>query len=294
MNLDYLKLFVTIVEKSGLSAAGREMGLSAATVSERLTAIESYYGASLLVRSTRSIRLTEEGQLLLDGARRLLAQAEELQGSIRGGASSISGLIRLSAPVDLGRSLLLPIIDRFLDEHPQVSIDIHLSDSVVDLVATGIDFAVRYGSLTDSSLKARRLRDNRHVICAAPAYLQRHGTPTTPDALASHDCILMRFGANIERSWSFRVGDDLQRFGVRGRRIANSGDIARLWCLGGHGIARKSFCDVRADLEEGRLVELLARFAAPPNSLQIVYPSSHAQPHRVRALIEFIATRLPC
>lgn len=151
MTLDNLALFLMIVEKGGLSAAGRELGLSPASVSERLAMLEGYYGASLLTRTTRSISLTDEGRLLAEGARRLLAEADELETSIRLGTQKISGLIRLSAPVDLGQSQIVPILDRFLAEHPSVTIDLNLTDGFVDLVSQGIDFAVRYGLLADST-----------------------------------------------------------------------------------------------------------------------------------------------
>lgn len=292
MTLDNLRLFVTIVEKGGLSAAGRELGLSPATVSERLGVIEKYYGASLLTRSTRSFRLTEEGQQLLQGARRLLADADDLHSAIRLGSQQMSGPIRLTAPIDLGQSRIVPLLDRFLDEHPQVSIDLHLSDSFIDLVAQGFDFAVRYGALADSSLKARRIGDNRHVVCAAPAYLEKHGVPRHPDELAQHDCILMRFGGNLKHRWSFLIDGERRSVAVQGRRIANNGELARRWCLQGGGVVQKSVWDVQDDLAAGRLIELLPEFSAGSNALQVVYPSSNAQPRRVRALIELIVASM--
>lgn len=217
MTLDNLALFLMIVEKGGLSAAGRELGLSPASVSERLAMLEGYYGASLLTRTTRSISLTDEGRLLADGARRLLAEADELESSIRLGTQKISGLIRLSAPVDLGQSQIVPILDRFLAEHPSVTIDLNLTDGFVDLVSQGIDFAVRYGLLADSTLRSKPIGENRRVVCAAPQYLERNGTPEHPDDLAQHDCIVMRFGTNIDRVWTFRVASEAYRVVVRGQ-----------------------------------------------------------------------------
>ncbi|UVN42146.1 LysR family transcriptional regulator [Pseudomonas mosselii] len=290
--LDQLALFLTIIEKGSLSAAGRERGLSPATVSERLSALEAHYGVTLLTRSTRSLSLTEAGRLLADGARRLLAEAEELQSQLRHGQQKISGLVRLSAPVDLGQHCIVPLLDRFLAEHPDVSIDLDLTDGYVDLVGQGLDLAIRYGALADSSLHARTLGDNRRVVCAAPGYLRRHGTPLHPDDLARHDCIVMRFGIHTERVWPFRLGAAAYPVSVRGRRVANNGEQVRRWALAGHGLCLKSLRDVQDDLDEGRLVEVLGDFSAGPVALQIVYPPTRVQPRRVRALMEAIVAQL--
>lgn len=290
--LDSLALFLTIIEKGGLSAAGRELGLSPASVSERLAALEAHYGASLLTRTTRSISLTDEGRVLAEGARRLLAEADEIESQVRFGAERISGLVRLSAPVDLGQNRIAPIIDRFLEHHPDVTIDLDLTDGFVDLVAQGIDFAIRYGSLADSTLKAKPLGENRRVVVASPDYLARHGTPRHPDELLRHDCIVMRFGINTDRIWTFRVDGAAHPVTVRGRRVANNGEQVRRWALQGYGLSLKSVWDVQADLDAGRLVETLAPFSAGRTALQIVYPPTRVQPRRVRALIEAIAADL--
>ncbi|SON53935.1 D-malate degradation protein R [Hartmannibacter diazotrophicus] len=292
MLLDNLALFVKIVETGSLSAAAREAGLSPATVSERLVGLEAHYGAALLTRTTRAISLTDEGRLVLDGARRLLAEADELEGRIRLGTRSVSGPIRLSSPQDLGRSRIWPIVDRFLAENPDVSVELDLNDSIVDLVGSGLDFAIRYGALADSSLRARHLGENRRIVCAAPEYLERMGVPEHPGDLARHDCISLRYGGNIERTWPFRIDGRLQRVMVRGRRVANDGWLVRHWCLAGHGLCLKSNWDVEADLAAGRLVEVLGEYSAGRTALQIVYPPAKVQPRRVRALIDMIAAEL--
>ena len=289
MLLDNLNLFLRIVEKGGLAAAGREVGLSPASVSERLAALENYYGVTLLNRTTRAISLTDEGRLLVDGARRLLAEAEELESRVRLGSEHIAGPIRLSAPEDLGRRCILPIVDAFLAEHPAVTIDLNLTDGYVDLVGQGMDFAVRHGMLADSSLRAKSLGENRRIVCAAPSYLAAAGTPVHPDDLALHDCIVMRFGQNIDREWTFLVDGKPHKVRVRGRRVANDGGLVRQWCKEGFGIALKSIRDIEEDLASGALVEVLKDYSAGTTALQIVYPQSAVQPRRVRLLIEAIA-----
>jgi DNA-binding transcriptional LysR family regulator len=288
MILDSLALFLRIVEKGGLAAAGRELGLSPASVSERLVALEKYYGAALLHRTTRAISLTDEGRLLVQGARRLLADADELEALIRLGVDKISGPIRLSAPIDLGRSYVVPILDAFLAEHPEVTVDLNLTDGYVDLVGQGQDLAVRYGELADSTLRVKRLAGNRRVVCASPAYLKSKGLPQHPDDLAHHECILMRFGPTIDRDWSFLVDGKVRRVAAQGHRVANDGRLVREWCRNGYGVARKSLWDVAADLKAGALVEILREFSPGDTGLQIVYPATQDQPRRVRLLIERI------
>ncbi|MEL4377369.1 LysR family transcriptional regulator [Brucella cytisi] len=292
MILDNLALFLRIVEKGGLAAAGREMGLAPATVTERLAALEAYYGATLLTRTTRAISLTEEGRHLVTGARRLLAEAEELESRIRLGAETISGPIRLSAAEDIGRTYIVPIVDAFLHEHPNVTVDLQLSDGYVDLVGQGIDFAIRHGVMVDSSMRSRSLGTNRRLVCASPAYLKENGTPQHPDDLAAHDCLVVRFGQDLYAEWPFRIDGEVTRVMVRGRRAANDGGLVREWCVAGKGIALKSLLDVELDLASGALVEILKEFSPGNTDLRIVYPAGSVQPRRVRLLIDRIADAL--
>jgi DNA-binding transcriptional LysR family regulator len=292
MNIDDLALFLRIVEKGGLAAAGRELGMSPASVSEHLAALESHYGAALLYRTTRAISLTDEGRVLVEGARRLLVEADDLEARIRLGVDKISGPIRLSAPIDLGRTRIVPVLDAFLAKHPEVTIDLNLTDGYVDLVGQGQDFAIRYGALADSNLRVKRLGENRGAVCASPAYLKNNGDPKCPEDLANHECILMRFGLTIDRDWPFMVDGKAQRIAVRGHRIANDGRLVREWCLAGFGIARKSIWDVEEDLKAGALVEVLSGYSVSVAALQIVYPATQEQPKRTRLLMESIAEAL--
>ncbi|WP_428544131.1 LysR family transcriptional regulator [Profundibacter sp.] len=286
MLLDNLSLFLRIVEKGGMAAAGRELGLSPATVSERLAALEAHYGARLLNRTTRSLSLTDEGRDLVEGAQRLLNEAEDLETRIRLGVNRVAGIIHVHAPVDLGRNKLSGVFDAFLDEHPEVSIDLTLGDGYVDLAGMGADLAIRYGALGDSSLKLRKLADSARIVVASPAYLARCGTPATPDDLLHHNCLLMRFGTDADRFWPFEKDGRKQVLAVRGNRIANDGGLVRKWCVKGHGIARKSQWDIADDLAAGRLIPLLQDYEVAPIPLQVVYPPGQNQPRRVRLLLE--------
>ncbi|WP_424983111.1 LysR family transcriptional regulator [Maritalea sp. S77] len=285
---DNLALFLRIVERGGLSAAGRDFGLAPATVSERLAALEAHYGATLLIRTTRSISLTDEGRLVVDGARRLLSEAEDLKAQVRHGVEKISGLIRLSAPSDLGRVRIVPLLEAFQAQHPEVSVDLTLGDGYLDLVGLGTDLAVRYGVLPDSSLIAHRLATSRRILCASPTYLNRNGVPKTPQDLLHHKCLIMRFGENVAHEWTFGKDGNTETVTVRGHRTTNDGSIVREWCLKGHGIAFKSRLDIYDELKTGTLVPLLADYDSPDIPLQIVYPGNRILPRRVRRLIEHL------
>ena len=286
MLLDNLKLFLRIAEKGGMASAGREFGLSPAAVTDRLSSLEAYYGASLLNRTTRSISLTDEGEELIIGARRILAEESELQSRIKFGVEKVSGSIHISAPLDLGRSRIVPILDAILKDYPELKIDLILSDGHIDLVSQNIDLAIRYGDLADSTLKSKKLGDNRRLVCASPDYLSANGTPAHPDDLEHHNCILMRFGNQIDQDWKFIIGGKEKRYTVNGNRIANDGNLVREWCLAGHGIALKSEWDIHDDLKSGKLVPILEDYLPAPTSLQMVYPAASTQPRRVRLLME--------
>jgi DNA-binding transcriptional LysR family regulator len=290
MLLDNLTLFLRIVQHGSMAAAGREMGLSAASVSERLAALEAHYGTRLLIRTTRALSLTEEGRTLAEGAPGLLAEAEELQARLQKGVAQVVGPIRLSAPSDLGRNRVAQLLDAFVAQHPAVSIDLHLSDGYIDLAAEGIDIAVRYGDLADSSLMVRPLALSARIVCAAPAYLARRGTPETPGDLLTHNCLMMRFRGEVDRLWPFVICGKTGNLALSGDRIANDGAVVRDWCINGHGIARKAEWDIIDDLRVGRLVPLLRGFEVPPLRLQAVYPKGRAQVRRIKLLLDALST----
>lgn len=292
MLLSNIALFLQIVEKGSLTAAGREAGLSSTTVSERLAALETHFGVVLLNRTTRAISLTDEGRTLVEGAKLVLGEVEDLETRIRFGAQTLSGPIRISAPSDIGRTVVSTEINRFLSEHPTITVELMLSDGYVDIVGEGFDIALRFGPVTDSSLRVRSLGRKRRVVCAAPTYLENHGTPKKPVDLKDHNCLVMRFGAHLDNVWRFGPTTMQQIVTVRGDRVANDGALVRQWCLAGHGIILKSELDVGPDIRAGNLVELLADHAPPPTPLQLLFPPSRAQPRRVRALADQLALML--
>jgi len=288
-HLDSLKFFIRVVEKNGISSAGRDFGMSPATASNRLKDLEAYYHAKLINRTTRSISLTEEGRLLHQRARRLINDSEELKNLIKQSSSEISGPIKFAATQDLGANLMAPLLDKFVEQNPSVIIQLQLEDDNVDLIDQGIDLAIRLGQFRDSSLKGRKLASNRRVACAAPAYLKAHGTPQHPDELAQHNCLIMHWGHTIDHEWSFQIDDTKYIVTVAGNRSANNGVQVKNWCLQGYGIAYKSIWDVKDYLASGELVEVLNDYNFKSDSaVQLLYPGGYQPSRRVRALIDFL------
>ncbi|RTR38473.1 LysR family transcriptional regulator [Shewanella canadensis] len=289
--LEHLALFIRINEKGGIASAGRDFGLTAATASDRLAALEKHYGAKLLNRTTRAISLTEEGKVLLDKAKFIVSEADDLEAQIKYGVERLSGTIRISAPNDLGCKRIAPLLDIFMDTHPDVNLELSLGDGYDDLVGRGVDLAIRLGALRDSSLRVRKLGDNRRVICASPSYLERYGIPTHPDSLEHHNCLTMKLGEVLDREWVFKVNGRNKAYMVSGNRTANSGALVRDWCIDGRGLALKSIWDVTDDLHSGKLVEVLSEYAQDSQTgLQIVYPGGMNTPRRIRACIDFLVS----
>lgn len=288
MLLENLRLFLTIAEKGSLVAAARETGLSSTTVSERLAALEAHYGVVLFNRTTRSISLTEEGRLLMDGGKSILGDVSDLDARIRYNARTLSGPIRISAPNDLGRGVVSRAVAEFMQENPSVTIELALSDGYIDLVAQGFDLAIRFGNIADTSLRIRNLGHHRRLVCAAPSYLERCGAPKRPEDLCAHNCLVMRFGQTLDNVWEFGSGPKRRRIPVRGDRIVNDGWLIRAWALAGHGIVLKSEMDVGGDIRSGKLVSLLEDYLPPPTPLQLMFPPARAQPRRVGALAEWL------
>lgn len=294
MDLEHLNIFLQIVERGSLAATARAAGLSSTTVSERLAALEEHYGTRLLNRTTRAIHLTEAGRALVEGAPRLLAEEKELRSRIRLGVDSLAGPIRVSAPVDLGRQRVAPLLDAFLVEHPDVSGELLLSDAYVNVLAESIDIAVRFGALPNSSLRVRHVGEHRRIVCAAPSYVKAYGKPKSPAGLDAHNCLRMRFGGMLDDEWHFVENGKPLTVRVSGDRIANDGALVRRWCLDGRGVAFKSSCDVGEDIDAGRLVELLPDYASGPMKLQLVFPPGRSHPRRVQAFADtLVASLLP-
>ncbi|WP_142502474.1 LysR family transcriptional regulator [Klebsiella sp. 2680] len=281
-DLKLLMLFIRIVELGSISAAARELALTVPAASRRLRSLEDQMGVRLLQRTTRSQSLTPEGEILYRHARQWLDEVDYVEQQISERRTEIVGNLRMTAPVALGRRYVAPAIATFCARYPALQVQLLLSDSVLDPVENGLDIAIRFGGLHDSSYISRRLVDNHRILCASPAYLQQAGMPAVPADLAQHSCLVI--GHHPLAEWVF-VGDISVK--INARMMSNDGEVVHRWALDGYGIARKSSWDVTDDLRTGRLVPVLPDFAIPAAPLHAIYHSRILAP-RVRLFLDYL------
>jgi DNA-binding transcriptional LysR family regulator len=282
-----LRTFVNIVGAESLSAAARDMNLALSVVSKRLASLERRAEARLIARNTRRLALTEEGQNLYERAQRILAEVDEAEAVLTSGRVEPQGLLRVSAPVALGRAHVSPVCRNLVLAYPKISIDLVLTDRLVELIDEGIDVVVRIGPPKDSRLVMRKLIDDYRVVVGAPEYLEQRGTPMTPADLDGHDCVHYR---GVGTHWRL-VGSGGQAIEVRAssRLRSNSGQVVLDWALAGCGLAMNSWVDVEPDLRAGRLVHVLPEWRSDPAPVCVLFPSSRQLPSRVRLFIDAMA-----
>jgi len=286
--LQEIAVFARIVGTGSLSAAARDLGTSPALVSRRLAALEARLGVRLINRTTRSLHLTDEGAAYYETCTRLLAEIEEADAAVSAGRADPRGILRVALPASFGNQHVAPLVPRFVARYPDVQLSLSLSDRNVNVVEEGFDLAIRIADLADSSLAARKLAPNRRVVCASPAYLQRHGTPRTPEDLAQHNCLTT---TDFSMNWDYRDPDGKPgSMRVTGRYACDNWEVIRDWAVAGLGIALKSTWDVRRHLEDGSLVSLLPGYTfATDVAIYAVYPHRRHLPAKTRAFIEFLA-----
>lgn len=292
--LEDMALLVAVAEAGGLSAAGRRLSLSPATMTARLKAMEERYQTRLFHRSTRAITLTRAGEDFYHAARRVLEEARHAESLLTQKEGVLSGNIRLSAPSDFGRQYLSPAIVDFSRRHPEVTFSVFLGERVEDLVANRLDMSIRVGNLPDSSLAIRHIRPNHRVLVASEAYLATHGTPASLDELHHHRCLALERHGVVMNEWRFEEAGKERVVRVTPAMVCDDGALLRQWALSGAGIAGKSWWDVKRDVEEGRLQVLFAeRFTgfSPLDrkevGLQFVFPQRKLHPPQVSAFMAF-------
>ncbi|HSD36700.1 MAG TPA: LysR family transcriptional regulator [Rhodocyclaceae bacterium] len=290
--LQDLEIFVRAVDSGSLSASARTLDITPAAASAALKRLEAELQTALFVRSTRSMRLTNEGERFLAHCRVALDALRDGQAALDAGREQIRGTLQIAAPSDLGRNVLLPWLDEFRAEYPEMRFRLHLSDRMADLYRQPVDIAFRYGEPADSNLIALPLTPNsRRVLCAAPDYLAHCGTPLTPRELAAHECLCFLTGDDVHDRWRFRR--DAERITVRvpSGNVANDGDIVRRWAVAGAGIAYKSELDVATDLRAGRLVPLCRDWEGEAAPLFLICADRRLLTPAVGLLRDFIRVR---
>ncbi|YCH32883.1 LysR family transcriptional regulator [Pseudomonas sp. R4-84] len=292
IRVDDLQVFVTTTDAGSFSAAARLLDISPALASVAVQRLEASLGVRLFVRSTRRLRLSDDGERYLSHARQALEALENGELALAQGRDEISGTLRLSMPSDIGRNLLLPWLDEFQQLHPKVLLQLRVSDQVADLFTEHLDASIRYGQLADSSLVSLALApSNRRTVCASPDYIARHGRPETPGELSRHNCLRYVMGEQTFERWSFQTPQGVETVQVLGNRISDDADIVRRWGVSGLGVVYKSKLDVMDDIRSGRLVEIFPPDYGQPAPLQLVCAHRTSLTPAVQVLRAFLVAR---
>ncbi|MFJ2539287.1 LysR family transcriptional regulator [Pseudomonas sp. NPDC087614] len=287
-----LEIFVRVADAGSISAAARTLELTPAAASIALKRLETRLGTRLLARSTRSMRLTEEGRRYLDSVRLALATLAEGEQALKQQTEGLSGVLQLAAPSDFGRNVLLPWLDDFKRAHPNIQLQLLLNDRHADLFRETVDVALRFGVPSDSTLVALPiLPQHRRVACASPGYLARHGTPYSPTQLSEHSALLYLRNGGLYNTWHFSRGDQMLDVDVDGDYLSDDGEVARRWALAGHGIAYKAWLDVAEDVRAGRLVTLFDDWQGESVPFNLLCPHRLQVSEKVRVLQAFLRER---
>ena len=288
MNIEYLRLFVRIASMQNISQAGKELGLSAAVSSSYVNKLEESLGVRLIHRTTRKVSLTEEGQAFLPHAHEVLESIETARASVGVGSVRPQGKLRVAASASFGRMHLIPALKGFLRDNPDLTVDVQLSDRMVDLVEGGFDIAIRDAALNDSSLIARKLASVNRIVCASPNYLKEYGIPKAPEDLLQHHCISL---PGLE-NWQFQCEQRAVNIKTKNRLKTDNGEAARDACVHGIGITISSNWCCYQQIKRGELVRILENYPLiSDTAIWAVYPSSRLLAPKVRAFIDYLAER---
>jgi len=281
-----MRIFATTVEAQSFTAAADKLGLSKQFVSRRVMALEGRLGVRLLVRTTRKLTVTELGRAYFERIQKILAEVAETEEAISSQNAGPRGSLRISAPMSFGTLHLGPVIPKFLQRYPDVSIELELNDRTVDLVGEGYDMAMRIGVLSDSSLIARRITPFNLVACCAPEYLRRRGTPVTPNDLKEHECLLYGHAKTVE--WQFKINGRTRGIPVTGRLRVNNGELVRDAALAGLGIAVLPTFIVGEALKRGELVTILDDYLSADGGVYAIYPQHRQSSTALRVFVDFL------
>jgi len=293
-SINNIRMFVRVYELENMSAAARDLRVSAAVASSRIGELEKHLGIRLFNRTTRSIQPTEQGRIYYPKAVKVLDALEDAENAVQDVTLVPRGSIFVSAPLGVGRSLIAPAVTEFRDTYPEVHIRLRLSDRKIDLTGEGLDVAFILGNPPDSGLRLRALGECPRVLCAAPAYLKTHGTPKTGQDLIAdkHACLLLRFPGSTEFRWTLNTPEGERRFDVTGPFDCDDGDVLTAWALAARGIVNKPLFDVAEDLASGALVPVCEASPPPNAQLACLFHHKRNQDPKIRLFIEFMADRI--
>ena len=291
--VESIKVFVRVVELGSITAGGRDLRLTPAVASNRVKELEKRLGMRLFDRTTRKLRTTEAGALYYEHARKIIDALNDSEAVLAGFSGQPRGALRVSAPLGLGQRLIAPLVPAFSAKHPDVQVQLRLSDRRVDMLDDRLDVAFVLGDLPDSNFKQRKIADCPRALAASPAYLAKHGTPNAPeDLLTGHNCLLLRFPRSPEYFWTLDTEDGPLKLSVSGKFDADTGDVLTDWALMGEGIINKPRFEIAEQLESGALVEVLASTPPQPTPFACLYPHRKLQDPKVSLFIDYMIDAL--
>jgi DNA-binding transcriptional LysR family regulator len=284
-----IELFWAVVEAGGVSAGARALNSSAPAVSRRLAALETRLGVQLAERSARRFRLTDEGVLYHEHCRSILAELRDAEAEVSARGATAHGLLRVGAPMELGRRRIAPLLAEFAARHPALQTHLALSDAGLEIGRDGLDVALRVDRPEDQSIMTRKIASTRRVLCAAPSYLAARGTPKTPADLTGHECLRLARRHRLHDRWRFHTDNGLEEIKVDGHLASSSGDVLHGWALAGRGLSLEALWDVAEDLQAGHLVECLTDLRWDGIELFATFLPGQPVPPRIRLFVDFIA-----
>jgi LysR family transcriptional regulator, transcriptional activator for dmlA len=287
-----LQFFCLVARRGSLSGAARELGVTPSAVSKRLAQLERRLGVQLFNRTTRHVNLTQHGALYFERASRIVQEIEEVERLVTASRSAPRGLLRINATFTFGRTQVAPVASEFVKRYPETEVQLQLTDRPLNLAEEGYDLAIRFGEPPDARVSARKIAQNRRLLCATPAYLARAGTPRSPADLADHACIVIRQDESAYGALRLTRGRKTQTVKVRGALSTNDPEVALAWALDGHGIVVRSEWEAGEYLRAGRLREVLPLYSLPPADIYAVYPPRHRHSPTIRLFIDFLVAHV--
>ncbi len=285
-----IEAFVNAAEKGSLAKAALGQGVTPVMLGRRIDALERRLGIKLMHRTTRHLTLTERGTVFFDQCKKILDELDQAEKMIGEGLNKATGHLIVSAPAAFGRKHVAPHAPAFLAANPDVKISFNLSDQVVDLVREGYDLSIRIGGTIDPSLVAVNLYSNHRVVCAAPAYLKKHGVPKNLKDLSQHNCLTFNLQGGQQRGWHFRENNKTVIIRTTGNLDCNDGELLHRWCLEGYGLAWRSTWEIQSELASGKLVTVLDDYALPNYDIMAVYLQQRYLPLKTRLFIDHLKT----
>jgi DNA-binding transcriptional LysR family regulator len=285
-----IELFRAVVDAGGISAGAEALGSSPPAVSRRVKALEARLGVRLADRSARRFRLTDEGALYYEHCRNILKDLRDAEAEVSARGATARGLLRVGAPMELGRRRIGPLLAEFAAQHPGLEVHLALSDAGLEVGEDGLDVAIRIGRPDDPAVIAPKIASTKRVVCAAPSYFAARGVPTRPADLADHECLRLARRHRLHDRWRFRAESGVEEIKVNGHFSSGSGDVLHAWALEGRGLSLEALWDVAEDLHAGRLIECLADYWCDSIDLFAAFLPGRPAPPRIRLFVDFIAS----